>query len=126
MTTLILNGTTYSGLPNGTGNANAWQPTAYVPRQVKIGMTLEAADGTRNRVERSVTKREWDITWEKTNSATRTTLATLAALYTTFSMTDFDGNVYTCFIEEAFEPEWQFNTPAGASFWTCKLTIRQS
>lgn len=58
MATIVLNGVTYSGLPNGAGNANAWQPTGYVVRQEKIGVTLPAADGTRNRVERSVTKRE--------------------------------------------------------------------
>lgn len=123
---LVINGTTYNGLPNGTGSSTAWQPTGYVVRQVKIGTTLEAADGTRNRVERSVTKREWDLTWEKCNNATRLTLTTLAAVYTTFSMTDFDGNVYTCFIDAPFEPEWQYNTPAGAAFWNCKLTIRQT
>lgn len=125
MATIVLNGVTYSGLPNGAGNANAWQPTGYVVRQEKIGVTLPAADGTRNRVERSVTKREWELTWEKCNSATRSTLVTLAALYTSFSMADFDGNTYTCFIDEPFEPEWSHNSPAGASFWNCKIKIRQ-
>src|SRR6266540_3868116 len=103
---LIINAVTYSGTPNGSGNQSAWKPSGYIPRQRKIGTTLEAADGTQNRVERSVTKREWEITWEKTNNATRLTLATLAALYTSFSMTDYDGNTYTCFIDEPFEPEW--------------------
>jgi|GEM_PF-3073082 hypothetical protein len=126
MAVLIINAVTYSGLPNGTGNASAWQPDSYTLRILKIGMTLEAADGTRNRVERSVLKREWDIGWSKTNNATRATLATLSALFTTFSFTDFDGNTYTCFIEDAFEPEWAFNNPAGASFWNCAIKIRQS
>jgi hypothetical protein len=126
MANLVLNGTTYSGLPNGTGNASAWQPTSYTVRLKKIGATLESADGTLNRVERSITKREWEITWEKTNNATRTTLSTLSVLFTTFSMTDYDGNTYTCIIEDPFEPEWQFNTPSATPFWNCKLKIRQA
>ena len=99
-----MNGTTFNGLPNGTGSASAWQPTKYIPRKAKIGITLEAADGTRNRVERSTAKREWEIGWTACNNATRLTLETLAALNTTFSMTDFDGDTYTVFIEEPFAP----------------------
>ncbi|HNP70618.1 MAG TPA: hypothetical protein PKK15_05905 [Kouleothrix sp.] len=125
MSYLIINGTTYSGLPNGTGNQSAWQPTGYVPKIEKIGTTLVAADGTHNRVERASPKRAWKIDWDGCNNATRLALATLAALGSSFSMTDFDGATYTCFIDDPFEPSWAFNDLSGASFWACAITVRQ-
>lgn len=125
MATLVMNSVTYSGLPNGAGNQSAWQPTAYVSTLAKVGITLEAANGTRNRVERGTTKREWTIGWLACNNATRQTLETLCALATTFSMTDFDGNAYTVFIEDPFAPEWAFNALSGASYWNCEIRVRQ-
>lgn len=125
MANIVMNGTTFNGLPNGTGSASAWQPTKYIPRKAKIGITLEAADGTRNRVERSTAKLEWEIGWTACNNATRLTLATLCALNTTFTFTDLDGNSFTAFIEEPFAPEWSFNAPSGATYWNCEIVVRQ-
>lgn len=125
MATLVLNGTTYSGLPNGTGNQSAWQPTSYDLVAERIGVTLVAANGTRNRVERSVTKRQWEIGWDATNSATKSTIETLAAVATTWTMTAYDGSTYTVQTEEPPDISWAFNTSSGASFWDITLKVYQ-
>jgi hypothetical protein len=126
MSTLIVNAVTFSGLPNGTGNQSAWQPDSYVASEVKIGVTLPAADGTRNRVERSVVKRTWEVGWQACNLATMQTVRTIQRLTTTFTFTDLEGVSYTVQTEDdAFAPEWAFNDPSGASFWTVKLVLYQ-
>jgi hypothetical protein len=125
MAHLIINGTTFSGLPDGTGTAAAWQPTGYTVRERKIGMTLVAADGTRNRVERNTYKREWELTWEKTNLATAQALRTIQRLMTTWTFVDFDGASYTVQTEdEDFEFSHNFIS-STTSYWDVTLKIMQ-
>ena len=126
MAHLIINGITFSGLPDGSGNASAWQPTGYTERLRKIGVTLEAANGARTRVERNVTKRVWEVTWEATNAATITTLRTLAALMTSFSVTTPAGATYTGQVEDdELAVEFAFIDGAGVQYWTTTLTLYQ-
>ena len=126
MAHLIINGITFSGLPDGSGNPNAWQPTGYTERLRKIGVTLEAANGARTRVERNVTKRVWEVTWEATNAATITTLRTLAALMTSFSVTTPAGATYTGQVEDdELAVEFAFIDGAGVQYWTTTLTLYQ-
>ena len=95
MAYLVINSVTFSGLPNGTGNQSAWQPTGYDETPTKIGVTLVAANGTRNRVERGVTKRAWKLTWEGCNYATMQTIRTISLLTSTFAFSDVGGTAYT-------------------------------
>lgn len=118
MATIVINSVTFSGLPNGTGNQSAWQPTKYAISEQKIGATLIAANGTRNRVERGVNKRIVTIAWEKTNQATMQALRTIQRLTTTFTIADFEGNSITVQTEDdAFAPAWNFNNRAGTPYW---------
>ena len=126
MAHLILNSVTFSGHPDGTGNQSAWQPTGYTPKEIKVGVTLPAADGTRNRVERNVIKRTWEITWEGTNTATMQTLRTIQRLMTTFTLSDIEGNSFTVQTEDDdFEPDFAWIDPAGNRYWDVKLTVYQ-
>ena len=125
MANLIINSVTFSGTPDGAGNQSAWKPTGYQVGQEKIGQTLVSANGSRTRVERNVVKRTWQVRWEMTNTATKDTLKTIAALMTTFAFSDDAGNSWTVQVEDAFEPEWRTTDPAGANYWTCTLTLTQ-
>jgi hypothetical protein len=126
MAHLVINGTTFSGHPSGTGNQSAWQPTGYTASQQKIGVTLPAANGTRNRVERNVVKRRWEITWEATNATTIATLRTLAALMASFSFSDVLGTSYTVQVEDDdLAVEFAFADLAGNQYWTTTLTLYQ-
>jgi hypothetical protein len=90
----------------------------------KIGTTLVAANGTRNRVERGVNKRVVDIAWDKTNQATMQTLRTIQRLNTTFAVTDFEGNSITCQTEDdEFAPAWSFNNRAGTPYWDIAIRL---
>lgn len=121
MGTISLNGTAFTGLPNGSGAAAAWQPTGYKEIPSKIGATLVAANGTRNRVERGVTKRAWELEW-KCNHATMLALKTIALLNTTFTFVDFEGTSYTVQTEDDGEFQWVRNSPTE-SYWAVKLKL---
>lgn len=126
MADLVMNSVTFSGLPNGTGNQSGWQPTGYVPKEIKVGTVLIAADGTRNRVERNVIKRIWEISWDGTNTATMQTLRTIQRLMTTFTLVDIEGNSFTVQCEdEEFAPEFAWIDPAGNRYWDVTLTVYQ-
>lgn len=124
MSDLVLNGTTFNGSPFG-GSASAWRPTGIALGEEKIGLTLVAASGKRNRVERSVVKRYWTIDWQKTNQATMQTIRTIQRLMTTFTLVDLEGASYTVQTEEAFEPEFAFTDEAGAHYWNVTLKVYQ-
>lgn len=123
MSNLVINGTTFNGTPSGGGSASAWKPTGYSAKEQKVGVTLVAADGTRNRVERAINKRVWEISWDLCNLATMQTVRTIARLTTTFSFTDIEGNSATVQTEDEFAPEWAQEDPAGNSYWNVKLTL---
>lgn len=125
MANLIINAITFSGTPDGAGNQSAWKPTGYQVSQEKIGQTLVSANGSRTRVERNAVKRTWRVRWEKTNTATKDTLKTIAALMTTFSFSDDAGATWTVQVEDAFAPEWQTTDAAGANYWNGELTLKQ-
>lgn len=126
MAHVIINGTTFDGLGNGTGNQSALQPTGYTARERKVGMTLVAADGTRNRVERSVTKREWELAWENTNLATYQAVRTIQRLYTTFAFTDIEAAAYTVQTEDDdFEAEHAFVSAGGVHYYSITLHLLQ-
>lgn len=123
MSNLVINGTTFNGTPSGAGSASAWKPTGYTAREQKVGATLVAADGTRNRVERAVNKRVYEIRWEKCNLATMQTVRTIARLTTTFTLVDFEGASVTVQTEDELAPEWAQEDTAGASYWNVTLTL---
>jgi len=125
MSYLTMYGNVFDGLPNGTDGQAHWQPTSYAVKEKRVNVVLEAANGTRNLVERSVLKHVWEIGWEPTNNATMLTLRGIARLYTTFTLIDIEAVSFTAQIEDEFAPEWAFNTPAGAAFWKCKLVIHE-
>lgn len=125
MAYLVLFGNTFSGLPNGTGNQNGWQPSGYSVETTRIGVTLVAANGTRNRVERSVTKRVWTIAWKACNYTTKTTVEAIAAVATTFTLADFAGVSYTVQTEDPPDVAWAFSDRAGNTFWDCVLKVYQ-
>lgn len=125
MANLVINSVTFSGTPDGAGNQSAWKPTGYTPSLEKIGQTLVAADGTRNRVERNVVKRVWTIRWERCNTATKDTLKSIAALMTTFTFVDDAGTSSTVQVEDAFEPAWVTTDVGGNNYWDCALTLKQ-
>jgi hypothetical protein len=125
MAHLVINSTTFDGLIDGTGNQSAWQPTGYSVVEHKVGLTLEAANGTRNRVERSVTKRVWTLEWATANLATMQAIRTIQRLYTTFAFTDIEANAYTCQTEsDDFEFEHAFLSGA-TRYFNVTLTIYQ-
>jgi hypothetical protein len=125
MSDLVINGTTFNGGPTG-GNAAAWRPTGITLKEIKIGKTLPAADGTRNRVERAVVKRIWIIQWDETNNATMLTLRTIQRLTSTFSFTDLEGNSWTVQTEDdEFAPAWAFGDPSNNHYWNVTLTLYQ-
>lgn len=124
MSHLVIAGTTFSGLIDGTGNASAWQPTGYSVKERKIGVTLEAADGTRNRVERSTYKRVWEIEWAVANAATVTTLRAINALTSTFTFTDTAGTSYTVQTEDELEVDFAFIV-GSTQYWSVRLTLYQ-
>jgi hypothetical protein len=124
MAHIILNGTTFNGTPT-SGSASAWQPTGYNQQRGKIGTTLVAANGTRNRVERSVVKRVWTLQWDRANAATRGTLRTIAALTTSFSFTDVDSTVYTVQVEEPLEETFGFIDGTSTQYWDMTLVLHQ-
>ena len=124
MAYLVINSVTFSGLPNGTGNQSAWQPTGYDETPTKIGVTLVAANGTRNRVERGTTKRAWKLTWEGCNYATMQTIRTISLLTSTFAFSDVGGTAYTVQTEEPAEISFQKNS-ATDSYWSVTLTLYQ-
>ncbi len=119
---LVINGTTYTGTPAG-GNAAAWRPTGIKVREQKVGTTLPAANGTRNRVERAINKRIWEIRWEPCNQATMQALRTISRLTTTFSFTDLEGNTATVQTEDEFEPEVAFSDPNNNAYWNVSLVL---
>lgn len=125
MGTLTIFGNAATGLPNGTGNANFWQPTSYSVETTRIGVTLVAANGTRNRVERGTTKRIWTIGWKACNYATKGTVEAIAAVATTFFLADFAGTSYTCQTEDPPDVAWAFNDRAGNTFWDVQIRIFQ-
>jgi hypothetical protein len=126
MANFVLNGVTFSGHPSGSGNQSAWLPTSVKQSETKIGATLVAADGTRNRVERNVTKRVWEITWQETNTATMQTVRTIQRLMTTFTLTDLESASYTVQCEdEEFSPEFAFSDPSGNNYWDVTLKVFQ-
>lgn len=126
MANLILNGTTFSGHPSGTGNQSAWLPSSITLTETKIGATLVAADGTRNRVERNVVKRIWEISWDGANTATMQTLRTLQRLMTSWTLSDIEGNSFTVQTEdEEFAPDFAFSDPAGNNYWDVTLKVYQ-
>ena len=124
MAYLVINSITFSGLPNGTGNQSAWQPTGYDETSTKIGGTLVAANGTRNRVERGTTKRAWKLTCEGCNYATMQTIRTISLLTSTFAFSDVGGTAYTVQTEEPAEISFQKNS-ATESYWSVTLTLYQ-
>lgn len=123
MAPIVINAVAFSGLPDGTGNAAAWQPTGYEATFEPIGVTLVAANGTRNRVRRGTTKRRWVITWERTNAATVTTLRTINGLATSFAFTDPDGGAYTVQIEDALPVTFNFIDGSGTTYWDVTLNL---
>ena len=124
MAHLQINGTTFSGLPDGSGNASAWQPTAYDEPRTSIGVTLVAANGTRNRVHRGTNKRVFTIAWDATNAATVGTLETIAALTTTFTLVSPRGTSYTVQNEDdALEVEFARIDQSLTQYWTARLTL---
>jgi hypothetical protein len=126
MAHLILNSVTFSGLPDGTGNASAWQPTGLVMKERKVGVTLLAADGTRNRVERNVVKREWEITWTTVNLATITSLRAIQRLMSSFTFSDLDGSSFTVQTEDDdFAPSFSFIDRSGVRYYDAALTLKQ-
>jgi hypothetical protein len=122
---LTINGTTFDGHPSGSGNQVAWLPTGITPAEQKIGATLVAASGARNRVERNVIKRVWTISWEATNQATMQTVRTIARLMTTFTLVDLEGVSYTVQTEDEFAPEFAYTSAAGVNHWNVELTLYQ-
>ena len=122
---LVINGTTFNGKPDGTGTAAAWDPTGYKETPQKIGKTLEAADGTRNRVERATTKRIFDLEWNPCTYATMQTLRTIALLTTTFTFVDFGGTSYTVQVEDPPEIAWLKNSPT-VSYWRVALKLYEA
>lgn len=123
MSDLVINGTTFNGTPSG-GTASAWRPTGYKASEAKVGATLPAADGTRNRVERAVNKRVYEIAWEPCNLATMQTLRAIQRLTSTFTFVDIEGNSVTVQTEDdTFEPEVAFSDPANNTYWNVKLKL---
>lgn len=125
MSHLIINSITFSGTADGAGNQDAWQPNAYERTYDNIGVTLVAANGTRNRVRRGAIKRVWTIGWARTNLATLNTLRTIQALNTTFPFTDVHGTSYTVQTEDALEEAFNFVDQSGAQFWDVTLKLFQ-
>lgn len=120
---LILNGSTYSGTPN-TGTL--FKPMAIEEKLVKAGTVIEFEAGNRTLVQRAV-KREWTISWEKVPETTRTALATLAALSTTFTYTDEHAVSYTVQIEPGdHQCKTAFTTPANAIYYDISLTLHEA
>lgn len=121
---LIINGGTFNGIPGGTGDQARCQPTGIETSEIKIGVTLVAANGTRNRVERGVNKQKWVIPWEKTNVATYLTLRAIQRLNTTFAFVDTEGTAYTAQTEDdEFTRSFSFIDAAGVQWWDVVLTI---
>jgi hypothetical protein len=118
-------GTAFTGIADGSGNQSAWQPTGITLSETKVGVTLVAADGTRNRVERNAVKRVWTITWALTNTATMQTVRTIQRLMTTFAFVDLEGASYTVQTEDAFEPEFNMIDVADNRYWDVQLVIYQ-
>lgn len=124
---IALNLINFTGLPDGTGNQSAWQPIGIALHEHKVGVTLIAANGTRNRVERNVTKRSWDITWEIVNLATIQTLRTIQRLMTTFVFTDLEGASFVVQTEDDdFTTEFLFIDRAGVRYYRAALTVYQA
>jgi hypothetical protein len=124
MANLNINGTAFTGTPSG-GNASAWRPTGITNKEQKIGTTLVAANGTRNRVERSINKRVWEIRWDNTNNATMLTLKSIHELNTTFTFFDLTGASYTVQTEDEWTPEFSFTSAAGNDYWNVTLVLYQ-
>ncbi len=124
MSDLSINAVTFNGTPL-TGNAAAWRPTGITAKEQKIGVTLEAANGTRNRVERGANKHVWDVVWEGCNLATMQTVRTIARLATSFTFVDNEGVSFTVQTEDQFAPAWLFDDAGGASYWSVTLTLYQ-
>lgn len=122
---LSINGTSFTGHPSGSGNQAAWLPTGITLAESKIGVTLPAANGARNRVERNVIKRVWTISWEATNQATMQTIRTIARLMTTFAFVDLEGASYTVQTEDEFAPEFAYTSAAGVNHWNVELVLYQ-
>lgn len=120
---LVINGTTFDGIADGSGNQSAWRPTGITLGEQKVGVTLVAANGTRNRVERGVNKRVWTIVWDKTNNATMLTIRTIARLATTFAFVDLSAASYTVQTEDAFDPAYAFTDQGGALYWNVTLVL---
>ena len=123
MAAVSLNGIAFTGLPNGSGNQSGWQPTSYQEILERVAVTLVAANGTRNRVERGVIKRQWVLKWEPCNLATSTTLRTLMSVTTTWTFTDFVSGGYSVQTEEPLEVEWAYNDRAGSTFMNVSLKL---
>jgi hypothetical protein len=124
MATVSINGTSFDGTPNGSGNQSAWQPTGYEPSEIKVGVTLPAADGTRNRVERGTNKGKWVIKWEKTNAATMLALRTIQRLNTTFTFVDTEGVSHTVQTEDdPFERGFALVSRSNVQYWNVTLTL---
>jgi hypothetical protein len=124
MANISLNGTTYDGTP--AAGSNPWKPASITRRDIKIGVTNVAADGTRTLVLRGI-KREWDIEWEKVNATTRNALRTLHALTTTFTFVDEDGTSWTVQTEEGdHEDSTAYTSGANVQYYDTKITLRQA
>lgn len=122
MADLILNGSTYSGNPNG---GTLWRPVSVEETINKIATVIVAESGARTLVYRGV-KRTWAIKWEGVPESTRSALAALAALATSFSYTDEHGTAYTVQTEtDDYKSETSHTTPANVYYYNVDLTIHQ-
>lgn len=124
MSTLVINGTTFSGKADGvTGNQSAWIPTGYEPAETKDFDLLEADNKTRNLVGSGAVKRSWKIIWQPCNAATMATVRTISRLTTTFAFVDFEGTSTTVQAEdEALEYSYAFRA-GSTEYWNVTLTL---
>ncbi len=124
MANISLNGTSYSGTQAASGTP--FKPSRIQVNPHKIGTLLTAADGTPNWIYRG-TKFEWLIEWDAVPENTRSALATLAALNTTFTYIDEHATSYTVLTTaDDFTFETAYVIAGNVQYYKCGITLRQA
>lgn len=118
---IVLNGVTYNG------GSNPEPPSKIAKARTKIGKTLIAANGKRHFMSASTTKNAWTLSWESANATTRSAIATLHALNTTFTFVDQIGvsNTVQCEEEDNTE-DTSFTSAAGTIYHDLQIVLHQA
>jgi hypothetical protein len=126
MPNVTLNGVTFTGSVYASDSARR-APQSVTPTPRKIGVVLEADDGTHNIMLRNsgTPKTNFELFWQGAPEVTRAAVRTAFNLAATFTAVLPQGTfTVQCELEDYQETE-AFTLPNGTPYYDVTLTIRE-